>query len=154
MEKHEFYLKHYPTLDETERVYRIALGKLINSEERKTFEPGWKSPEFGNKTGSIGYLDVEFGDKFIPVDCSKGTDYSNMEHRDVLTILVVGIEPEYQKQGYGTQLINRAEEIASERRLDTLIVSWLEDEISRKLFTRLGYQLYEDGFYATKRLYF
>lgn len=72
-EFHEFWLKMYPDSpdgDPNERLdcYRVALGELIEARNRQTYRPpdGSHSPDFWNKSGSVGFTDITVRDELIP----------------------------------------------------------------------------------------
>jgi len=152
MEKHEFWLINYPTFGENREVYRIALGRLIKAEDRETFKPGCKSPDLENKSGSIGFMDLRVMEKYILKEVANDRDYENYETKKVLIILAIGIEPSHRGRGYARELEKRAEEIALEWGLDTIVADSIENPIMESFMVRLGYQLYDNGFRAVKRL--
>ncbi|MBI2656860.1 GNAT family N-acetyltransferase [Candidatus Woesearchaeota archaeon] len=154
---HEFWLKDYPTRGKNQSVYRVALGELIEATERKTFPPGWKSPDHGNKSGSIGFMDLTIREQFVPKEGA--SPYRNHEYlmRDcervrTLTILTIGIEQKYWGKGYARLLKQRAEEITREWGLDTIVADMIENPIMRDFNVRRGYQLYDGTLRAVKRL--
>lgn len=153
VEVHEFWMKGYPRRWDDNVVYRVALGELIDAPERKTYKPqeDSNSGEWGNKTGSIGFMDVMVKEELVP---KEGMDDFDCDYENVraLTILTVGIEPEHMQKGYARFLKKRAEEIAKEWNLYIVVSDMIENPIMRDFDARLGYQLYNDGFCAIKRL--
>lgn len=134
------------------KVYRIALGKLIDAEERGVFKAGWKAPDLGTKTGSIGFIDLLKRKEWVPKQYPKDKLYlTDFEPRDVLTILTIGIEPLYRGKGFATKLIKRAEEIAKKNRLNEIIAHTImgdTDENARTIMhilDKLEYFSYNDN---------
>src|SRR3989344_3549146 len=167
---HEFWLKKYPDSPdndptETTGIYRIALGELIHAKDRLTYPPreGSPSEDHWNQSGSIGFLDIAVREESVPKESatpypnpsrisSLEHQYTDFERRRALVSLVVGIEPPFRRRGYATLLKQRGEEIAQEWGMDTIVISMIENPITRALNTKLGYTLYEGGRYAVKRL--
>src|SRR3989344_3617683 len=144
LERHEFWIKKYPDEyqdPETTGFYRVALGELIDASQRQTYGPpeGSHSPDFWNKSGSIGFMDVTVRKEFVPkVDAKPYSedrhDYlmRDCEEKEVLVIATVGIEPEHRGKGFARLLKQRAEEIASEWGLDTIVADMIENPIMRE----------------------
>lgn len=175
MQRHEFWLKDHewsgkygqPAPGEDRIIYRLALRELIDASERTVFKPPWgsHSQDFWNKSGSVGFMDLSVRDVLVPKEgavpypnpnsspyLEDDYSYEACEIRRVLMILVTGIEPEYRRRGYAGQLRLRAEEIAREWGLDTLVADHIENPDSRKAMVRLGYQLFDHGLSGVKRL--
>lgn len=98
VEKHEFWLKDYPEISQGNDVYRVALGTLIDSTERETFKPRWGNSDLNTQSGSIGFMDVAVREHRLPKEIDDGNG-SNYEVINALTILLVGIEPQYRVGG-------------------------------------------------------
>lgn len=169
---HEFWLKKYPdSLDgnpsEQLNIYRVALGELVEARGRQTFCPpeGSHSPDFCNKSGSLGFMDITVRDETVPKEGA--TPYPNpnqnpyleyeypwdeCEIRKALVVLTVGIEPDHRRNGFARLLKQKAEEIAYAWGLDTIVANMIESPIMRELNTKLGYILYDRGMSAVKRL--
>jgi len=172
IERHEFWLTDYLIRGRDNifsPVYRVVLGELINAEDRKTFRPHEKSHDRGTKSGSIGFMDLTTIEELVPKECARlyPNPYENpdFEHRYLdedhecaraLTILTIGIEPEYRGRNYASYarlLKQRAEELALEWGLDTIVVDRIENPKIEKAIVRLGYTLYNyDARRAVKRL--
>lgn len=172
MEFHEFWLKagreeHGWNPKETLPIYRVALGELIDATQRKTYPPveGSKDPNFWNKSGSIGFMDLRVKTQLVPRDGAR--PYPNpsqnpfLEHeflmedyeeRETLTIEVMGVEPENRGQSYARFLKKRAEEIALEWGLDIIVAEMIDNRKIRNIARRYGFQLYDGGSNAVKRL--
>ncbi|MBI4158904.1 hypothetical protein HY500_01445 [Candidatus Woesearchaeota archaeon] len=126
-------------------VYRIALGELIPTNTRKTITD-WSNPN--SQTGSVGFMDVVCQSRAIPFESGIG-----YETKDVLAILVVGIEPEFRgRSRYLGYFFERAESLAREWGLDTIIADWIGNIKLRKVIGRFGYELYYEGEFGVKRL--
>lgn len=168
-EMHEFWLKDYPTRGENKKWYRLALGELIPAEQRKIFPVGWKDPNYGNYTGSIGFMDVVIREEYIPkegavplfvwtppgydpelyADCA----WKDREQVRVLVLSVIGIEPQYQGNlSYLRAFKQRAEKLTEEWGLDILVADAIQNVPLRKALIREGFSLYDNGFRAVKRL--
>ncbi|PIN93168.1 hypothetical protein COU54_04125 [Candidatus Pacearchaeota archaeon CG10_big_fil_rev_8_21_14_0_10_31_24] len=83
-------------------IYRVTLGNLIPSTERKTFKIDLGLPELNNyaKSGSIGFMDIV--NRFqCPLE--------ERIARPSLTILAIGIEPYHEDKKHATWLLNYAE---------------------------------------------
>lgn len=145
--------------------YRVALGELMDAKDRETYRPrdGSKSPDFWNKSGSVGFMDITVRNEFVPkVDAEPFPNpdqnpyfdhiYTDCETTRALVILTVGIEPQYRGNGYARLLKQRAEEIAFEWGLQAIVACMIENPIMKALNTKMGYTLYERGSYAVKRL--
>ena len=157
MEIHEFYLENYNASGVTEKnkVYRIVLGDLINSETRSVFKSGFMAPDLGAKTGSIGFLDLLKRDELVPKkypgrhlneDLCK---FEYMETRNVATILTIGVEPKYRKNPlHALSLIERAKEIVKEWGLKEIVAHTIDrvngDKLLNGLVT-LGYCIYDEN---------
>jgi len=169
---HEFWLKKFPDSangDPNERldIYRVALGKLIEARERQTYQPkdGSHSPDFWNKSGSFGFMDITVRDESVPKegaltypnpDQNPYLEYQypwdECEIRKALVILTIGIEPDHRRNGFARLLKQKAEEIASAWDIDTIVANMIENPIMRELNTKLGYIPYDRGMNAVKRL--
>src|SRR3989344_6554604 len=165
MEVHEFWLNKYSKVcfksDETLPIYGVALGSLINATDRKTYPPipYSSSPDFWNKSGSIGFMDLKVYDVIVPIDGARPlrgvkfeflpTDY---EEKKALVIEMIGIEPDHMRKGYTRFLKWMAEEIAVEWGLDTVGSILIRNSLMKDFNVRLGYQLFNRGSRAVKRL--
>lgn len=170
---HEFWLRKYPDSpddDPNERLdtYRVALGELIEARERQTYRPpdGSHSPDFWNKSGSIGFMNIAVRNELVPKEGA--TPYPNpnqsphLEHvyphdqcetTSALVVLVIGVEPPYRGDiCYVTTLYKRVEELALEWRLNTIVVSQIENRGVKRILPKIGYALYNNGQNAVKRL--
>ena len=126
-------------------VYGIALGELIPTNTRKTITD-WSNPD--SQTGSVGFMDVVRQNRAIPAE--NGIGY---EIKDVLAILVVGIEPEFRGRfGYIRYFAERAETLARELGLDTVIADCIGNIKLRKVIGRFGYETYYEGELGVRRL--
>lgn len=154
---HEFWLQDFPRQGDNHEVYRVALGGLMPATERVTFKPGEKSPDLHNQSGSIGFMDVAVRNQYVPKEGAKpvpnfGDQYTDNEVIRALTILDIAIEPPFRERGYARLLQQRAEELALEWELNTVVSEMLLNPIMRGLTYRLGYMLYDGGMKAVKRL--
>jgi len=150
MEQHAFYLMN-KYLNREDNIYRVAFGSLIEAKNRETLTPGPKCSHIDNKSGEIGFIDMVVESKTVPKikNGEYSSDYGDL--REVLTIRHLGVEPEYFRQGYATQLVKRAEEIALEKGLSE-IVAESTNEMSRPLFLKKGYTIFWSG-HAIKKLH-
>ncbi len=116
-------------------VYRIALGELMPSYKRKAII---EIVNPNSQTGSIGFMDVIRQDRYLP----------NMEEidagiRNVLTILGIGIEPEFQgRLGYVRCLANRVESLAEEWKLNIILADSIRNPKLPNVMKRLGYEFF------------
>jgi GNAT superfamily N-acetyltransferase len=163
MKRTEFWLEGPPRL---KGAYRVALGELMDAAGREAFNPRkvrTTSYELGGKSGSAGYMDVRKSMEHVPKEGADEYNLFNYEDVEALLILEVGIEPAYQRKGYGTLLVKRAEEIAQEWGLVTVVIdNIIMDEapygraegssVMGHIAAGLGYRLFEDGTMAVKRL--
>lgn len=170
-QRHEFWLRKYSEryegIDETLPVYRVALGELIDASQRKTFDPSGgldslsvpPNADLWNKSGAVGFMDIKVERQIVPKEGA--VPYPGVEHeylmqdceeKETLVITRVGIEPEYQKKGYARLLAQRAAEIASEWRLDTIVADMIENPVVKDWATRLGGVLYDGGSRAVIRI--
>ncbi|MBI3027069.1 GNAT family N-acetyltransferase [Candidatus Woesearchaeota archaeon] len=78
--------------------------------------------------------------------------WRDLEERQTLTVERIGIEPAYRRQGHARFLKKKAEEIALEFGLDTVVAEMIENPIMKELNVKLGYTLYDRGHRAVKRL--
>lgn len=164
--RHEFWLMKHPLdSDENERskIYRVALGDLIDARDRQTFPPPKRSYDINlwNKSGSIGYMDLKVGVESVPKKGAKPYrgnqySYSDCENMKVLMIWEMGIEPPYRGHlAYLGIFHQRATEIAREWDLDTIVLKMIQNPKLEQVVPRVGYTLYEDdggGSSAVKRL--
>ena len=168
MEINEFWLKRHseeyswPPEENKTGTYRVALGELIDATQRKTYPPRPSyaeapNPDCWNKSGSIGFMDLSVKSHLVPIEYARpllssayATD--DYEEKEALTIDIIGIEPEHQGKGHARFLKRRAEEIALEWNLDTIVSILIENSIMRDYNVRLGYALYDGGKKAVKRL--
>jgi len=171
METHEFWLKKYPEKynygtpfsEETLPIYRVALGELIDATQRKTYPldllSSLDNPNFWNKSGSIGFMDLTKRKHSIPIEGARqflDMEYDflavHCEEVETLTIAMIGIEEAHRRKGHARFLKKRAEEIASEWGLDFIVAEMIQNDIMRAYNARLGYQLFDNGSTAVKRL--
>ncbi len=166
-EMHEFWLRDYPTRGENKKWYRLALGELIPAEQRKTFRVNWGDPNYGNFTGSVGFMDVAIREESIPKEGAvpllrshygepelyPWIHWNDTEPVNALTLLVIGIEPQYQGNlSYLRAFQQRAETLAKEWGLDVLVADTIQNVPLRKVLIRQGFILYDNGLRAVKRL--
>ena len=142
VEKTEFeagyFLHEFP-------VYRIALGELISANKRKTITD-WSNPN--SQTGSVGFMDVVRQSRAIPAE-----NEVSYEIKDVLAILVMGIEPEFRgRSRYLRYFFERAESLAREWGLDTIVADCIGNQKLRKVIGRFGYETYFRGKLGVRRL--
>ena len=127
------------------QTYRIALGKLIPTNTRKTITD-WSNPN--SQTGSVGFMDVVRQSRAIPAE-----NEVSYEIKDVLAILVMGIEPEFRgRSRYLRYFFERAESLAREWRLDTIVADCIGNQKLRKVIGRFGYETYFRGELGVRRL--
>ena len=125
-------------------VYRVALGKLIPANQRKTERVSFDN----SQTGSVGFMDVARLNRAIPARTEE--DY---ETKEVLAILVMGIEPEFRGRiGYLRYFFERAETLAREWGLDTVVADSIKNPKLRRVIERFGYETYFKGELGVKRL--
>jgi|WetSurMetagenome_2_1015567.scaffolds.fasta_scaffold03350_7 ribosomal protein S18 acetylase RimI-like enzyme len=67
------------------------------------------------------------------------TCYNNGK-ANIMVIDSVEIKKEYRKQGYGTQLMERAVSLAKEKNIDCIELVVNDDSIARKLYIKIGFQ--------------
>ena len=139
-------------------IYRVALGELIDATQRETFPPpkGSHVPDFWNKSGSIGFMDLTVKDELVPKDDAtpyKDQEYLNADCENVRALVIskIGIETGYQRRGYARLLKQRAEEIATEWGLEVIVSEQIDNPIMREFNIRLGYTLF-DRVKAVKRI--
>ena len=162
---HRFWLRNYPIRGQNRTYYRIALGELIPAEQRKTFPVGWKDPNYGNNSGSIGFLDVTVREEGIPKKgalplSARGENllehrysFNDYERVKVMVLSAIGIEPLYQ--GNLRNLIifeQQAEKLAAKLGLEILVADLIENISLRRILVRQGFTLYDAGVRAVKRL--
>ncbi|MBI2107021.1 hypothetical protein HYT57_03480 [Candidatus Woesearchaeota archaeon] len=171
MEVHEFWLKKHSEdsgfSPEENRcdTYRVALGELIDSTQRKILPPKRSyseapNPDRWNKSGSIGFMDLRVIPQTIPKENANplsGCDFKERDYEEKKVIIdLVGIEPRHNSLGYLRFLKNRAEEIALEWGLEAVVFVITENlklrDLMRNHGTRLGYTSYAHGYRAVKRL--
>lgn len=165
-QRHEFWLPDL-ILGDRDKIYRIALGKLINASERETFKPGGKDFNFSTKSGSIGFIDVVIRQERIPKEDAlpypnpngiRSLEHvysaSDYETKKTIVILTIGIEPHHRKKGFARLLKQRVEEIALTWGLDTIVADQIENPVMKELNIKLGYTLFDNGRKAVKRLTF
>ncbi len=114
-------------------VYRVTLGELMPSNRRKTIR---EIVDPISPTGSIGFMDVIRQDIYLP-------KIGEMDERikTVLTILVIGIEPEFQgRQEYVRCLANRAESLAEEWGLNFVVADSIRNPKLPRVMKRRGYE--------------
>ena len=148
--RHEFW---YPSASGDHSVYRVALGDLIPSFQRKTFPlpKDHNSAEFNNQSGSIGFMDLRVREEFIPKKGARVGDYRNYEQREVLVLSEIGIEPRYRDGIHALMMYERAEEVAREWGLDTIVLDTVENKALRRwLNNHLDFQF--DDLMGIKRL--
>jgi len=159
------YLTRGKLTKEDSEVYRVALGDLIPSAERKTFPPPEGSPERRNKTGKIGFMDVIKQEEVVlkkdaksfpnPISTqSLSGIYRDQDYERITALVIfdIGIEEPYRNNGYATYLKLRAEELAQEWGLGAVVSAYLQSPRMRRISRRLGYTLYDGGRKAFKRL--
>ena len=147
--RYEFWMQDYPSPGQNNSIYRVALGELIPSNEREIYRPQGNF-EGANKTGSIGYMDLKIRESIVPIAPPKPKIIKDV--RIVLAIQVIGIEPNHQRKGFASRLVHRAEEIGFESGIDTILADGIMTDASRKMFSKLGYYLYDNGGYGVKRI--
>lgn|SRR3989338_7100623 len=124
IKRHEFFIKGF-IVKGSEGLYRVALGELKESKHRKTLRPGWLSPDWNTQTGSVGFMDVMRQKRYTPSDTADPTNLLKMTLQDVLTIMVIGIEPSYLHQGWGKHLLGYAEKIAQQWNLNAVVGDYI-----------------------------
>ncbi len=89
-------------------IERLILGEKIPASERKTLKA---QREYINEwvSGSIGFLDF-------------------IQENNIISVTVMGIEPEYQGRGFGKKLIEKIEEIAKKRNIKTIEFMAVDEE--------------------------
>ncbi|MDP3882207.1 MAG: GNAT family N-acetyltransferase [Nanoarchaeota archaeon] len=154
VEMHEFYLNY---TEVGKPIIRIALGSLIDCTQRKTFTP--KGPnneelETCNLTGDIGFMDVVLRQENVPQPGITAYSLKNFWVTDALTVLSLAIEPEYQimKRGYGSVLMQKAEEIAREDGRDYVVIDNIVNPLLAQMAGRRGYLLSRSEHRAVKDL--
>jgi GNAT superfamily N-acetyltransferase len=141
MEIHEFWLGG---LEAHKRIYRVALGELMDEKERAELK-GRPYRQWGtNKTGSVGFMDLSTRHHLVPRHMAEDRDILNYEDVEALTIEDMGIEPGHEWKGYERLLHEMAEEIAARRDLDTIVYEGIYDPGMKDLCTRMGYMLFDD----------
>jgi len=157
LEVHEFYLKSEYGMEENKRItriYRVALGQLIEARERETFNTT-KNPRHydnWNQSGSIGYMDVEVSEQKIPKEGHEKDYPLDCEKRLSLEIRDIAIEPQYRRKGYAKFLKQKAEELALKWGLDVIVSPWVTNPIIKELNVKLGYKMYDKERKFVKRL--
>lgn len=161
-----FWLDKYSNYGhEKLKTYRVILGDPIDAKDRETFKPpkGSMSPDFWNKSGSIGFMDISVSKGYVPKQDAESylNPNNEVEHeypwefmqlKEYLSIEAIGIEPAFRRKGYAKFLMQRAEEIALEWGLETVVAKDIENPVMMELNQRLGYKLFEGGTNAVKYL--
>jgi len=149
MEVHEFWLGG---VEANRRIYRVALGELMDEKERAELKGKRYRHSVTNKTGSVGFMDLSIMHHFAPMHMADDEDTSNYEHMEALTILGIEIEPGHEGKGYEKTLHEMAEEIAMKKDIDIIVYDGIVDSAMKDLCIKLGYRLFHDGDMAIKRL--
>lgn len=117
-------------------VERIIIGQPISEKRRKSFKI---CPSLGieekmrNKqvTGTIGFLDFMEKTRLVPPEYGKV--------KNVLEVVLIGIEPWYRRRGHGSKLLRKCEQIAKERGLDIVVLSNVQTALSCRFLEKNGY---------------
>ncbi len=161
---HEFWLRKYPEEyggSENIGIFRVAIGDLIDAFQRETYKPpeGSHSPDFWNKSGSIGFMDFSIEKQLVPKvganpypDSNHEYSYEDCEEIEALKLQTIGIEPEYRRKGYARLLTQRLVEIASERGLVAIVADMIENPAMREWAIKLGCVPYDGGMRAVIRI--
>ena len=100
---------------------RIIVGEKIPASQRKIFTP----KEYGSNwvSGSIGFLDF-------------------CQEDNAISVGEMGIEPQYQGRGFGEMLVEKVEQIAEERGMETIRFIAIEEgnEPMINLLKKRGYR--------------
>lgn len=162
VESHEFWLPYPDDPRKSSGVYRVALGNLIAATQRVTFTPPEGDPACYDNSGSIGFMDVNIGDEFVPKvgarRLPRRSSFADLyaeedcEFVRALVINDIAIEPPYRRQGYATYLKMRAEELAREWGLKIVVSPFLQSPFTKRVSKRMGYRFYGNGNQAVKRL--
>lgn len=121
-------------------VYRISLGPDMPESDRVTFPS-----EYGlNNTGSIGFIDLRREAECIP------SESEGRERIDALLLLRIGIEPDYQSNGYAKKLVGRAQDLAVAWGVEGVVTPQITNDKMRSLLEKLDYTIYSQGLKAFK----
>lgn len=132
-------------------IARVALGKLMDSRKRHSFRPDLRySPnEFGNLTGSVGFMDFVIRPCWVPPESYTGEEMFVREA--AVDVLRISVEPVFLGRGYSKLLMRRAEEIAVEEKVGEVVVDMIKSERLKEHLGHRGYVLYHSGGNAVKR---
>lgn len=157
-EMHEFWLAI--PLHDHEKVYRVALGKLMDAAKRKSFNPPQNSLEARTKTGSIGYMDLQVRERYVPLPQREHRPFSSpvysLDRQRIsvssVVILYLAIEPKYRRKGYARLLVQRAEELALQWGAEAIMGWGIVHEAMAHIHRKMGYDVNEEGTLAVKVL--
>lgn len=153
VERYEFLLNY---LEVGRPVIRVALGGLVDCTQRKTFTPRTQSDdefETGNLTGDIGFMDIVLRQENVPQPGVTEYKLGKFWVMDAITILSIGVEPQYQfMHGYGSLLIQRAEQIAREENRNYVVIDNIVNSKLATMVGRRGYLLSRSEHRAVKDL--
>jgi ribosomal protein S18 acetylase RimI-like enzyme len=127
-------------------VARIILGAVIDANLRKTFPLNTTIHDVGEdeRSGSVGFIDTTVSQLLVPgVVDDRGCPYDWSSER-TLSILRVGVEPNYQRQGFGRALVQLAERRALEQNVEAVLARQIISTPSKIMFENLGYRTYRD----------
>ena len=121
-----------------DNTWRLAVGPLMPSEYRRIFAIDRTSEEQGVKTGSIGFADFYDRKKMLPLP-------ENSSFVDVLSIKTIGIEPQYQHQGYFKVMHDELVKLAQDEHKTALMFESVDNlNLRAKLVTKFGYTKISD----------
>jgi GNAT superfamily N-acetyltransferase len=124
-----------PTVKTMPDQYRFALGSLQEPSRRSSLYP---HPGECTSVGVIGFADITINQhvQFFPKELQ-----SLLEGRSWVSIIRLGIEKKYQRQGYGEGLALLIEQYAHETGHQLIIGERFKqsDPRSKQLYTKLGY---------------
>ncbi len=160
-EMHEFWLAIPP--HGHEKVYRVALGKLMDARKRKEFRPYLDSLEARTKTGSIGYMDLEVRERYVPQEGNSSSSLSfapspvySLDRQRIsvpsVVILYLAVEPRYRGRDYAQLLVQRAEELASQWKAEAVIGESIIHPAMAHIHRKMGYDVNEEETFAVKVL--
>ncbi|VVB78877.1 Uncharacterised protein [uncultured archaeon] len=132
-------LENHYTFDR-KPVNRIILGEKMQVPESNINIFGDTLNMQGEITGSIGFFDYLIADTLIPTT----RESDSMSYQKTMRIPFLGIEPEYQRQGYFLKSMRLLEEIAQKQDCSAITIEVIKNPFLFIWGNRHGYKPYWD----------